>query len=252
MASIMTEEMDDATATAAARWLAEALETGNPLAPFPPELAPRTPLDGARVAAALLEETGQLACGVRLLLRPGGAAPVVGPMLETRLLRGGSPVALAGMRHPRATAALVAVLAEDLEEDGTDLPAFSALHPALDIADSRFGALPDDPALLGADLGALGFVVAGKAAPRKGGDAPALPQQAAVSVAPANRRPKGEAADLSAALAEAAAAARSWGGLPAGALLVVAGLTPPAVPGAGEELAANLGPGLGRARAAFV
>jgi hypothetical protein len=34
--------------------------------------------------------------------------------------------------------------------------------------------------------------------------------------------------DLAAAFAEAAAEARAWGGLPAGALLVVAGLTPPA------------------------
>jgi hypothetical protein len=68
------------------------------------------------------------------------------------------------------------------------------------------------------------------------------------ALGPKGSRPKGQAIDLAAAFAEAAAAARGWGGLPAGALLVVAGLTPPMVPEA--TLRAALG-ALGGAEASF-
>jgi 2-keto-4-pentenoate hydratase len=73
----------------------------------------------------------------------------------------------------------------------------------------------------------------------------------AVSCAAGAARPRGRPVDLVAAFAAAAAAARHLGGLPAGALLVVAGLTPPAVPQAGQDWSARLA-GLGRARGAFV
>jgi 2-keto-4-pentenoate hydratase len=231
---------------AAARWLGEALETGNGLAPLPAEIAPRTAAQGARVAAAVLAATGQLACGLRLLR---GGESVAGPMIEARLLRDRSPVAISALRHPRASAALVAVLGADLVPGERTPPEIAALHPALDIAGSRFTTLPDAAALRIADLGELGMVVAGRAA--AGGGA-LLQGPVPVALGPAAaRRPKGaETVDLAAALAEAAAAARRWGGLPAGALLVVAGLTPPVVPQPGEELAASLGP-IGRARAVF-
>ncbi|WP_270937011.1 hypothetical protein, partial [Falsiroseomonas oryzae] len=61
-------------------------------------------------------------------------------------------------------------------------------------------------------------------------------------------RLRGVAVDLAAAFAEAAEVAREWGGLPEGALLVVAGLTPPA-PAEGL-LRARLG-ALGGVEAAF-
>ncbi|MFN7633119.1 MAG: hypothetical protein ACK5PI_00145, partial [Acetobacteraceae bacterium] len=50
----------------AARWLAEAWETGNPLAPLPEDMAPRTLAEGEDIAFALLDLLGVSPCGVRL------------------------------------------------------------------------------------------------------------------------------------------------------------------------------------------
>jgi hypothetical protein len=237
----------------AADWLREAVETGNPLASLPPELAPGSVAEGERIAALVLERMGLPACGVRLAPGPDGRA-VAGPVLEGRLVPAGGTLALAALRHASATAALVAVLAEDLPRRprpaAAGLPALAALHPALDVAASRFRDPPGSAALLAADLGGLGQVVVGRraaAASLPGEDGRGVP----VALAAADRRPRGEPRDLRAALAAAAVAARRLGGLPAGALLVVAGLSPAAVPEAGRALAAGFGGGLGRAMADF-
>jgi hypothetical protein len=226
--------------TAAARWIAEAIETGNPLAALPAEIAPRGAEDGAEVAAAVIEALGLVACGVRLLRRPG-AEPLVGPMLETRLLASGAPVALDALRHPVVTAAVVGVLAAPLTAEGDEPPVFARLHPALDVSATRFTTDAQDMAALTADLARLGLVVAGK------GRAVA-PAMAKATLGPKGGGARGTGTDLAAAFAEAAAAARAWGGLPAGALLVVAGLTEPAAPMG--LMRAALG-GLGGAEAGF-
>jgi hypothetical protein len=64
---------------AAAGWLAEALETGNPLAPLPAEAMPRTVREGQRIAALALEQLGLTPCGLRLAPAPDGAM-VPGPV----------------------------------------------------------------------------------------------------------------------------------------------------------------------------
>lgn len=223
----------------AARWLAEAWETGNPLAPLPPEIAPRDTAEGEDAAFALLDALGIEPCGVRLAPGPGGAL-LAAPMLETRLLKSPAAIALPALRHAMASAALVAVLAEPL----TDAPPrFAALHPALDVAASRFTAGPADAAAALADCGGLGFVVVGRAGP-----AGVRPERVGFG-APTDRA-RGVAFDLDAALAPALAAARRFGGLPAGALLVVAGLSPAVAPQAGQPLAARFGR-FGRAEADF-
>lgn len=232
---------------AAARWLAEALETGNALAPLPALHAPRSVADGMRIAARVLDRTGLVPCGVRLC--PGGprSKVVVGPMLEGRLIPAGAPVALSALRHPRATAAVVAVLAEDLPRRGGGLPALSALHPAIDLAATRFRDAPASAALMAADLGTLGQVVTGR---RKAEIDLDTLHEVPVTLAPERRRPPGTVTDIASALEQAAEAARRLGGLPAGAVLVVAGLSPAIVPEAGTGLAAGLGP-LGRVVAQF-
>lgn len=227
-------------ATAAARWLSEAVETGNPLAALPDDLAPRSLEDAQEIAMATLDALQIAPCGLRLLRRPG-AAPLAGPMLEGRLVPAGRIVALGMLRHPLATAAVVGVLAEALHPDGDAPPVFARLHPALDLSATRFTEAPADDITLTADLARLGLVVVGK------GKALA-PGALRVALGPKGGRPKGQEIDLTAAFAEAAAAARAWGGLPAGALLVVAGLTPPMAPEG--TLRAALG-ALGGAEASF-
>lgn len=229
---------------AAAGWIAEAFETGNPLAALPEP--PADIAAGERIAAAVLDRLGLAPCGIRL--GPGAtglAGRIGGPMLEGRLLAPKTPVLLAALRHARATAALLAVLAEDLAAVGDGLPAFATLHPAIDLAASRFTAAPTRDALLAADLGGLGQVVVGR-----GMAAPPLESLRAipVSLALAGRRPRAVPVDLTAALAEATLAARRLGGLPAGAVLVIAGLTPAILPAPGMVLALDLGL-FGRVRA---
>lgn len=213
--------MDAFDATAAARWLAEAMETGNPLGLLPADIAPRDLDEAAEVAAATLDALQIVPCGLRLLRRPA-AAPIAGPMLEGRLVPAGRQVALATLRHPLVSAAVIGVLAEPLDADGDAPPVFARLHTALDIAATRFTEVPADDVALTADLGRLGLVVAGKGKPL-------APGPVGIALGPKGRRPRKVETDLAAAFAEAAAEARAWGGLPAGALLVVAGLTPPAL-----------------------
>jgi 2-keto-4-pentenoate hydratase len=234
--------MRDAARRQAAACLAGAFETGNPLAALPDTLMPASPAEGDELAAQMLEELGLATCGIRLAVGPDGVR-LAGPMLEGRLLPDGASLPLAALRHARASAALVAVLAEALPEHGHGLPAFAAVHPAIDVTGSRFRDPPVGPGLLAADLCGLGHVAVGR-----GGALPA--GSVAVTLAEARRRPRGPAVNLRAALALAADAARQSGGLPAGAVLVVNGLSPAVAPEAGLSLAASFA-GLGRVKLGF-
>jgi hypothetical protein len=202
----------------AARWIAEAVESGDPLAALPPEIAPRDTAAGEEVAAAVLDDLGLVPCGLRLMV--WGGVVIAGPMLEGRLLPNGAKVSLGSLRHPLCTAAVIGLLEEEIGEEAGGPPRFSALHPALDISATRFTDPPEDPAVLAADLGRLGLVVAGR---RK----PLAPGMVRVALAPKGARTRGREVDLAAAFAEAARHAARLGGLPAGAMIVLAGLSPP-------------------------
>lgn len=232
--------MDAFDPTSAARWLAEAIGTGNPLRDLPEDLAPPDQAAGEDIALATLDALGIVACGVRLLRLPDGTL-LAGPMLEGRLLANGAPVALGALRHPSLTAAAIGVLAEDLPADGHGPPRFTALHAALDIAATRFTDTPTSLALRAADLGGLGLVVAGR--PKRG-----EPGLIRVLIGAAGTRRQGHPVDLLDAFAAAALAARRLGGLPAGALLVVAGLSA-ALPARGR-ITSDFGP-LGKVEVTF-
>lgn len=237
---------------AAAAILAEAFERGTSLDGFPDAMAPADIRAGERIAAAVVDRLGTVACGIRLVLStPGLADGIAGPVLEGRLLAPGTPVSLSAVPHAAATAAVVGVLAQDLPAPGDALPVFSALYPAIDVASSRFRDGPATPALQAADLAGLGQIVLGRPRRRPSPVPIELPCAVSVGFAPAPRRPRGLATDLQAALRQAMAAAwRVSDGLPSGALLVVAGLSPVLPPRPPETLAATFG-GLGRAVAAF-
>lgn len=234
--------MDEDAITRAAGYLAEAFETGNPLAPLPEGLCPAGLEDAEAIAAAVLDRLGMPPCGLRLAPGPT-AAMIAGPVLEGRILAADTAIALTALRHPRVSAAAIGVLAEPLDASATGAPVFAALHPAIDVAGSRLRDGPAGDAVCVADLAGLAYVVAG----RRRAIAPA---PFAAACAPLPRRPRGVPVDLAACFAQAAAAARRLGGLPAGAVLVVAGLTPPAAPAEGEIWAARLG-ALGSVRAGF-
>jgi 2-keto-4-pentenoate hydratase len=232
----------DAVLTAAG-YLADAFETGNPLAPLPEGLAPAGRGEGEAVAEALVERLGLAVAGLRLAPGPGGAM-LAGPMLDTRLLRDGAALPIGTLRHGRVSAAAIGVLAAALDPEAQDAPRLAAVHAALDVSASRFRDGAADDAGCIADLAGLGFVIAGRA--RRLPEGPC-----AVSCAQGAARPRGRPTDLAAAFAAAAAAARRLGGLPEGALLVVAGLTQPQALKAGESWTARLA-GLGAARGSIL
>jgi len=211
-----------------ARWLAEAFETGNPLAPLPEALAPASLEEGEDAAAALLAALGATPIGLRI--GPGGVA---GPLLGPRLLMDGAALALSALPHAAASRALVGMLAADLDETGA--PQWAGMHAAIDVAASRFRDGPPDAAACAADLAGLGLVVLGRRRP----------------MGSARLAPRGAPVDVAAALDPAIAAARRLGGLPAGALLMVAGLAPAVTPGPGDRLDWGFGATLGRVRASF-
>lgn len=222
------------TAAQAARYLAESWETGDPLAPFPDTMKPADAAAGEAIAAELVEQLGLPVCGIRLAPGPDGLHHLSAPLLEPRMLRAGTPVALATLRHARISAGVLGVLAEPLEQDGA--PVFSALHPVIDIAASRYATPPSDPALQAADLGGLGLVLVGK---RWTG---AVPEEAEARIGLTGMRPRPLRAPLAALMREAGEAALRWGGLPAGAVLVVAGLASGSPPVAGQKWSAAIPP----------
>jgi hypothetical protein len=221
--------------------LAEAFETGNPLAPLPAEMAPASQDDAEEMAGGVLARLGFAPCGLRLAPAADGSL-ITGPVLEARFLDDGASLALEIMRHGRASAALLGVLGAALEPEATTPPEITAIHPALDISASRFTQGPADRLAEIADLAGLGLLVLGKRRP-----VPEAPSR--VALVEDKGAPRGRSFDLQAAFAQAAAEARRLGGLPAGAVLVVAGLGAPVLGlKAGAQLTARFS-GIGKVSA---
>jgi 2-keto-4-pentenoate hydratase len=235
--------MEQDPTTRAIGYLAEAFETGNPLAPLPAEIAPATRDDAEEVAGGVLARLGFAPCGIRVAPAADGSL-IAGPMLEARFLDDGAGLALEIMRHGRASAALLGVLGTALDPEATTPPEITTIHPALDVTASRFTQGPADRFAEIADLAGLGLLVLGKRRP-----VPAT--QSRVALIEGEGRPQGKPFDLHAAFAQAATEARRLGGLPAGAVLVVAGLGAPVLGlQAGLRLTARF-TGIGKVSASF-
>lgn len=231
---------------AAAGFLAEALTTGNTLAPFPAELAPKTPAEARRIARRLTEAVGVPIVGVRLVPPPSGITgpPVAGPVLAPRLLH--APAATPPLNRPRPTAALIVQLAKPLAARARPwslrelVSRVASLHVAIDIGASRYTSGPADLPSFMADLAGLGVIVLGREARSGWQDALLTLRTARATAADGTVAWRGTI-DAKAALLEAAEAARSIGALPAGAVLVAAGLSPVLPAGALTLSIAGLG-----------
>lgn len=221
------------SATEAAKFLSEAWETGNALAPLPDDLRPADVAAGEAIAAELVEALGLPVCGVRLAPGPDGLTPLSAPLLAPRMLRVGTPVALSALRNPRISVGVLGLLAEPFEAGE---PVFSAFHPVLDIAATRYTAGPADAAHQVADLGGLGLVLVGK---RWIGT---LPEEGEARIGLTGARPRPLRAPLAALMRQAGEEALRWGPLPAGAALVVAGLATGSPPVAGQKWAGAVSP----------
>ena len=223
--------------------LADAVENGGPIDPVVSRITPANQDDAEELAGAVLAQLGFAPCGVRLAPAADGSL-IAGPMLEARFLDDGAGLSLEIMRHGRASAALLGVLGAALEPDATTPPEITAIHPALDVSASRFTNGPPDRFAEIADLAGLGLLVLGKRRP--------VPEALSrVALIEGEGSPKGRPFDVHAAFAAAAAEARRLGGLPAGAVLVVAGFGAPVLGlKAGARLTARF-TGIGKVSANF-
>ena len=184
--------------------LAEAWETGQPLAPLSTDHA-LTSLDAAEnVAGEVLEKLALAPCGIRV-----AESGLVGAMLPGRLMAQGSPLPLAVLPHGRAAPALLVVLDEAITENDTGLPAVAQLHLALDLSASRWRDGPANIFEAAADLAGLGQVVVGK------GKAPSWPTSCALGA------PRARRVGVASLFETAVRVAREAGGLPVGAVLVL-------------------------------
>jgi 2-keto-4-pentenoate hydratase len=223
--------------------LADAVENGGPIDPVVSRITPANQDDAEELAGAVLAQLGFAPCGVRLAPAADGSL-IAGPMLEARFLDDGAGLSLEIMRHGRASAALLGVLGAALEPDATTPPDITAIHPALDVSASRFTNGPPDRFAEIADLAGLGLLVLGKRRP-------VTEALSRVALIEGEGSPKGRPFDVHAAFAAAAAEARRLGGLPAGAVLVVAGLGAPVLGlKAGARLTARF-TGIGKVSANF-
>jgi 2-keto-4-pentenoate hydratase len=221
--------------TTAAGYLADAVTSGNTLAPFPAELAPGTEAQARRLAAALREQLGLANVGLRLVAPPEGIAgpKVAGPIFATRILH--APVAPPPLQRPVATAALVAQLAKPLPARARAWTAreiiarLASVHVAIDVAASRYTEGPPDLPCFMADLAGLGAIILGRPARAGWQKAIASPRTAKADGGDGAVVWRGTI-DVAAALVEVAEAARTVGDLPAGAVLVAASLSPPLAP----------------------
>ena len=223
--------------------LADAVENGGPIDPVASRITPANQDDAEELAGAVLAQLGFAPCGVRLAPAADGSL-ITGPMLEARFLDDGAGISLEIMRHGRASAALLGVLGAALEPEATTPPEITAIHPALDVSASRFTNGPADRFAEIADLAGLGLLVLGKRRP--------VPEALSrVALIEGEGSPKGRPFDVHAAFAAAAAEARRRGGLPAGAVLVVAGLGAPVLGlKSGARLTARF-TGIGKVSASF-
>ena len=217
------------TITSLPNALAEAWESGIPVAPPPPDLLPADLPAAEDMAAELAGLLSLPVCGVRVT-----EAGLLGPLPPARLVSSGVALPLGALPHGMAAPALIGVLAEPLEPEGEGAPVFSTLHPGLDLSTSRFQAGPPGDAALVADLMGLGHVVAGAAGPV------ALPSECGLGGATTP-------VELAPLLEKAAIATRRAGGLPVGAVVVLV-LAERAVPVGATTLTADW-PGLGQAQA---
>lgn len=211
----------------AALLVAEAVGDADAPLVLPETCRPGTVAAGRRIAALALEELGLVSVGLRLAPGFDGAGAVAGPLIEGRLLRSPAAVPPPGPGRRRCTLAAVAQLAEALPARARPWRArevaarIASLHVAIDLAATRFADGPPDLPQHVADLAGLGLLVFG--APARAGWQEAILKPLAATVGPDGWR---GTVDVGAALVAAAEEARAGGGLPAGAVLAIAGLSP--------------------------
>jgi len=156
---------------AASRILADAFLTHSLIDPLPQDIAPTTFDEAYEVQNATLALTGAKQAGWKLAVatraaqeKIGADGPLVGPLLDGRILNDGAKLTTADLHYPNIEAEIAVVMASSPPPNATSsdiLDHIKSIHLAIEIADRRYD-IKQGPLLTLADLTSTGYFVLGK------------------------------------------------------------------------------------------
>lgn len=157
--------------TAASRILADAFANHTLIAPLPGDIAPTTFEEAYEAQAATLELTGAKQAGWKLAVatraaqeKIGADGPLVGPLLQGRILENGAKLTTNDLHFPNIEAEIAVVMASTPAPDATSsdiLDHIESMHLAIEIADRRYHE-KQPPIQTLADLNSTGYFVLGQ------------------------------------------------------------------------------------------
>ncbi|WP_417827717.1 2-keto-4-pentenoate hydratase [Thalassospira sp.] len=134
--------------TAASRILADAFVSHSLIDPLPAEIAPVTFDDAYAIQDATLAQVGIAQAGWKLAVatraaqeKIGADGPLVGPLLDGRILGNGATLTTDDIHFPNIEAEIAVVMASTPAPDATSsdiLDHIKSMHIAIEIADRRF------------------------------------------------------------------------------------------------------------------
>lgn len=157
--------------TAASRILADAFVNHTLIDPLPGDIAPTTFEEAYEVQAATLELTGAKQAGWKLAVatraaqeKIGADGPLVGPLLQGRILENGAKLTTNDLHFPNIEAEIAVVMASTPAPNATSsdiLDHIESMHLAIEIADRRYHE-KQPPIQTLADLNSTGYFVLGQ------------------------------------------------------------------------------------------
>ncbi|RCK43557.1 MULTISPECIES: 2-keto-4-pentenoate hydratase [Thalassospira] len=156
---------------AASRILADAFVNHTLIEPLPADIAPKSFDEAYEVQNATLALTGAKQAGWKLAVatraaqeKIGADGPLVGPLLDGRILGEGAKLTTNDLNFPNIEAEIAVVMASTPAPDATSsdiLDHIKSMHLAIEIADRRYHE-KQDPVQTLADLNSTGYFVLGQ------------------------------------------------------------------------------------------
>ena len=156
--------------TAASRILADAFVTRSRIDPLPSDIAPTNFAEAYDIQDATLALTGVKQAGWKLAVatraaqeKIGADGPLVGPLLDGRILSEGAQLTTDDLNFPNIEAEIAVVMESSPAPDATSsdiLDHIKSIHLAIEIADRRYHE-KQDPVQTLADLNSTGYFILG-------------------------------------------------------------------------------------------
>ncbi|MEQ8390722.1 MAG: fumarylacetoacetate hydrolase family protein [Thalassospira sp.] len=156
---------------AASRILADAFLNHTLIDPLPEDIAPTSFEQAYDIQRATLALTGAKQAGWKLAVatraaqeKIGADGPLIGPLLDGRILGDGAKLTTADLHYPNIEAEIAVVMKSTPAADATSsdiLDHIESIHLAIEIADRRYD-VKQNPVQTLADLNSTGYFVLGQ------------------------------------------------------------------------------------------